>query len=65
MSLIPDAIRDTMAISTGDHVQRIPVPLYKLMLRLAGLPRGRYMLTVTVADGVIDWSILEVGRVEK
>lgn len=63
--LIPDNNRATIAVSDGEHTQRIPAKLYKMMLRLASLQNGRYLLAVTVDDNVADWTILGTGKVEK
>lgn len=43
-----------------------PTAAEKLARRLAALPDGRYQVIVTVsATGLVDWSILLFGKVER
>lgn len=37
----------------------------KLMRRLQSLPDGRHEIILTVEDGVRDWTVRQIGKVER
>lgn len=39
--------------------------LVKLMRRLQALPDGRHEIILTVQDGVQDWTVRQIGKVER
>ncbi len=39
--------------------------LIKLLKRIVALPSGRHQITVTVGDGVEDWTVTPLGKVEQ
>lgn len=39
--------------------------LIKLLKRIAGLPNGRHQITVTIEDGIEDWTVTALGKVEQ
>ena len=54
-----------MTVTDGTHTQIVPVPAYKLMLRLLSLPAGRHLLALTIDATVTDWTVIGAGKVEK
>lgn len=62
--LQPNNTRDTIGTITAD-----PTPpnqqLIKFMRRIMALADGRHEIIVTVANGVQDWTVRPIGKVEK
>lgn len=48
-----------------DIMKQVPTRLVRLMLRIAQLQRGRYMLLLSVGDDMIEWSVCPVEKVER
>lgn len=42
----------------------MPTWVEKLVKRLMGLPRGRYMVVLTVGDDT-NWTVTDMGKVER
>ncbi|HSG63299.1 MAG TPA: hypothetical protein VLA24_17880 [Pseudomonadales bacterium] len=54
---------DTMTMV--DVQKRIPSRLIRLLLRIASLRMGRYMILLNVGEDDISWSVADVGRIER
>ena len=54
---------DTMTIR--ELTKQVPTRLIRLMLRIAQLQRGRYMVLLSVGDDAIEWSVCPVEKVER
>lgn len=39
--------------------------LIRLLKRIVALPSGRHQITVTIRDGVEDWTVTPLGKVEQ
>lgn len=44
---------------------RVPPTWARILRRLMSLQPGRYQITLTVQDEMVDWSVLPLGHVEK
>lgn len=53
------------SMSIQDLLKRVPTRLIKFMLRVASLQRGRYVILLGVGEDEIEWSVSQVGRVER
>lgn len=80
MTTQPTALHDEQHILThsGAHadagaapaqreraVLRVPKRWLRFLRRVLGLPPGRYIIVVSVSSDACDWSVQQVGKVER
>lgn len=53
------------SVPLREMTKQIPTRLLRLFLRVASLQRGRYVVLLSVGDDSIEWSVSEVGRIER
>lgn len=46
-------------------VLHVPKHWLRFMRRALGLPPGRYIIVVSVSEDTCDWSVRQVGKVER
>lgn len=59
------SLSDLLISCKNDDMMATERRFIKLMKRIAALPGGRHQITLTVGDGVEDWTVTPLGKVEQ